>query len=131
MGATDISSALEYASTLFSSNAIKRVVLITDGKQNTASGSAGLLNSIKAMHAKDIKVDAIYTDSNLKPGEYEVQLISVDHMGSTYIDKESYVDILVQSNSDYIPSNSKAKDRNDAFVRLYDGQAGYRGNCGT
>ena len=121
VGATDISSALDYASTLFSSNAMKRVVLITDGKQNTAGGASALLNSIKALHAKEIKVDAIYTDSNLQVGEYEVQLISVDHIGSTYLNKESYVEILIQSNSDYIPNKGNSNDRNDAFIRLYDG----------
>ncbi len=116
---TDISSALDYASTLFSSSALKRIVLITDGKQNTSSGSVGLLNSIKSMDAKEIVVDAIYTDSNLQKGEYEVQLVSVDSVGSTYKDKETYVDILIQSNTDYVPSKNNPKDKNDAIVRLY------------
>ena len=121
-GVTDISSALDYASTLFSPTALKRIVLITDGEQNTSSGSSGLVNSIKNMDAKQIVVDAIYTDSNLQSGEYEVQVISVDYVGSTYKDKETYVDILIQSNTDYVLNTDKPKDRNDAVIRLFDGE---------
>lgn len=122
VSATDISSALEYTSTLFSSEAIKRIVLITDGKQNTADGTVGLINSIKNMEAKGIYVDAIYINSNLDTQDQEVQITEIDYISSTYLNAKSVLEVLVQSNTEYIPDTSNPKDRNDAYIRLYNGE---------
>ena len=116
---TDISSALEYTSTLFSPNAIKRIVLITDGKQNVGDKEAGLINSIKNMDAKDILVDAIYVNSNLQAGEKEVQITSINYVSSTYLNVPSVLEVLIQSNTDYIYDENNSKDRNDAYIHLY------------
>ena len=116
---TDISSALEYASSLFSPNAIKRIVLITDGKQNVDDTEVGLINSIKNMEVKDILVDAIYVNSNLQQGEKEVQLTSINYISSTYLNTPSVLEVLIQSNTDYVYDQSNSKDRNDAYIRLY------------
>lgn len=116
---TDISSALEYTSTLFSPNAIKRIVLITDGKQNVNDKEAGLINSIKNMEAKEILVDAIYVNSNLQNGEKEVQLTSINYVSSTYLNVPSSLEVLIQSNTDYVYDQTNSKDRNDAYIRLY------------
>lgn len=118
--ATDIVSALNYASTLFSSEAIKRVVLITDGKETLTTESSRIIGAISNLEKQDIYVDAIYIDSNIKADEKEVQINSVDYVKSTYLNQNSVLQILVQSNTDYIPNVEDQKDRNDAFVRLYD-----------
>ena len=118
--ATDIVSALNYASTMFSSNTIKRIVLLTDGKETLTTEASRIINAISNLEAQDIYVDAIYLDSNIKDTEYEVQINSVDYVKSTYLNHDSVLQILIQSNTDYIPNDENQKDRNDAFIRLYD-----------
>ena len=118
---TDISGALEYTSNLFSSDAIKRIVLITDAEQNTSGDANGMLNSIKNMSVKSILVDAVYINSNLLDGEYEVQLSEVEYIKSTFEGNEATVNVLIQSNTEYVPNSEKPRDKNDCFVRLYDG----------
>lgn len=119
--ATDINSALDYTATLFSKDAIKRIVLITDGKQTLSKQAGSLASTINSLEARNIYVDAIYIDSNLKPGEKEVQISSVEYNPSTYMNKENTLKVLIQSNTEYIPNADNAKDKNDAFIRLYDG----------
>ena len=119
--ATDIVSALTYASTLFDGDAIKRIVLITDGKQ-TVLNDSGLLSAVEVLDTKGIYIDAVYTDSNLKNGEYEVQVADIEYVPSTYLNSEATLKVLVQSNTDYIPNANNPKDRNDAFIRLYDSE---------
>ena len=119
---TDISSALEYTSGLFSSDAVKRIVLITDAEQNTSSGTNGMITSIKNMEVKNILVDAIYINSNLLDGEYEVQLTGVEYLKSTFAGNEATVNVLIESNTEYVPDSEKPRDKNDCFIRLYDGE---------
>ena len=119
-GVTDISAALEFASGLFSNDVVKRIVLITDGEQNTIDGAKGVLNSIKNMEAKDILVDAIFVDSSLNEGEYEVQLREIEYVSSVYEDQKTQLYVTISSNSEYVPDEAKPKDKNDAFIRLYD-----------
>jgi len=120
-GVTDISGALEYASGLFSNDAVKRIVLITDGEQNTIDGAKGVYNSIKNMETKGILVDAVFVDSSLTEDEYEVQLKEIEYVSSVYEGQKTQLHVIIRSNSEYIPDETKPKDRNDAFVRLYDG----------
>ena len=120
--ATDIRSALEYTSGLFSSQAIKRIVLITDGKETVVNDSSNLINAVSSLEAKNIYIDAIYLDSNLKAGEKEVQINSIDYVSSTYLNKEATLQLLIQSNTDYIPDENNPKDKNDAFIRLFDSE---------
>ena len=122
VGATDIKSALEYTSGLFRESAIKRIVLITDGKETVVNDSSNLINAVGALEAKGIYLDAIYLDSSIKEGEREVQINSIDFVSSTFLNKEATLQILIQSNTDYIPNKDTPKDKNDAFVRLYDSE---------
>ncbi|MBO5262161.1 MAG: VWA domain-containing protein [Clostridia bacterium] len=122
VSATDVSSALEYASNLFSSDAIKKIILITDGNQNTSGGSTGMINSVKNMAAKDIYIDAVYIDSNLKDGEKEVQITEIDYVKSVFKDTEARLEVLIRSNTEYIPDTNNQKDKNDSFVCLYDSE---------
>lgn len=118
---TDIAGALNFASTLFSKDSIKRIVLITDGKE-TINSSGGIMSAVNRLESSGIYIDAIYTDSNLKSGDYEVQLVDVEYTPSTYLNNKTSLKVLVQSNTDYVPNSSSPKDRNDAFIRLYDGE---------
>ena len=71
------------------------------------------------MEAKDILVDAIYVNSNLQNGEKEVQITSINYISSTYLNVPSALEVLIQSNTDYIYDQSNSKDRNDAYIHLY------------
>lgn len=98
--ATNISDALDYASTLFDEGVIKRIVLITDGKQTDKDATARLINSVENIYAKNIYIDAIYLDDNIAEGTHEVQLSGVECVQSTYLNHESVADVLIQSNVD-------------------------------
>ncbi len=93
---TNIAGALDYTSTLFSANELKRIILITDGA-DTASDNGALVSAVERLKAKNIKIDAIYLDSNLKEGDKEIQISQVEHTQSTYLDHETQAKILLQS----------------------------------
>ncbi len=97
--ATDIASALEYAATLFSDNTIKRVVLITDGKQTGGDAMGELISAVEHLYAENVALDAIYVNNNVSKDVTEVQISDVDHTPSTYLDHASSVDVLVQSSA--------------------------------
>ena len=88
--ATDISQAIKFASGLFDEGVIKRVVLITDGKQTDTED----------LHARNIYIDAMYLDDNVKTGEHEAQISGVEYTKSTYLNHESSVGVLLQSNTE-------------------------------
>ncbi len=71
--ATDIISALRYTGELFREDVIKRIVLITDGKQTAETDSNALKRQVDALAERNIHVDAIYLDDNIKrnaPGRW-------------------------------------------------------------
>lgn len=98
-GATEISSALDYAATLFGEDVIKRVVLVTDGKETASDATAKLIASVENLYAKNIYLDAIYVDNNISADTQEVQLTGVEVKTSTYQGHEATVAALVQSNN--------------------------------
>ena len=98
--ATDIASALEYVSTLFGEGVLKRVVLLTDGKETVSEDASGMIAAVERLVAQDIAIDAIYLNSNLKEGVAEVQLTGVDYIKATYLNHKTTADALVQSNTD-------------------------------
>ena len=98
--ATDIVSALEYAVSLFDDDVIRRIVLITDGRQTDPEGTGRLISTIESIYAKDIYIDAIYLDNNLDADAPEVQISDVDFTASTYLNHETTADVLIQSNTD-------------------------------
>lgn len=95
---TDIEGALDYASTLFREGVIKRIVLITDGKQTHVEDSNALKRAVDALRADDILVDAVYLDNNISSDDVkEVQMVSAVATQNTYCGKEEYVTVTVRS----------------------------------
>lgn len=94
---TNIAPAMEYAATLFGEDTIKRVVLITDGKQSEKNGDASLVRAVENLYAKGIRIDVIYVDDNISDDAHEVQISGVDYTGATYLNHETTADVLVQS----------------------------------
>lgn len=95
--ATDIYSALEYTASLFSEDVIKRIVLISDGKETNRSNIISLVDSLSK---DDIYIDAIYLDNNLPDEVLEVQISEVESTGVTYKDIDESIYITIQSNYD-------------------------------
>lgn len=95
---TDIAAALEYANTLFSSDAIKHVVLLTDGKETSGSSTA-LLQAVETLYANNVYIDVVYIDNNLTEDVTEVQISAVDASEATYLNHSAQATVLVQSNT--------------------------------
>ncbi len=106
--ATDIAGALKYAGELFDENTIKRVVLITDGKQTDGQTTEDIISAVESLHSADVKVDAIYLDSNLNESQKEAQITGVDYTKTTYLGHASTASALVQSSLE-----------TDAIITLY------------
>ncbi|MBQ8583625.1 MAG: VWA domain-containing protein [Clostridia bacterium] len=95
--ATDLSSALDYTATLFSEDTIKRIIIISDGKETDTDGRGRLITSIEALYSEGIYVDAIYVDNNLSADVSEVQISDVGFTPATYKNHEASADVLVRA----------------------------------
>lgn len=94
---TDIAGALTYAATLFSENAKRRVVLITDARSTGVTEDADVVRAVSALFAMDVHVDALWLDTNLAPEDKEMQITSVDFTKSTYRTHLTTADVLISS----------------------------------
>lgn len=97
---TDIRSALTYAATRLDGDVVKRIVLITDAKQTSGAGFSDVISTVDSLYNDGVYIDAIYVDSNLDEKDCEIQLTSVDFTAATYLNHESYADVLIQSSFD-------------------------------
>ena len=98
--ATDIAGALQFAASRFDEDVIKRIVLITDGKETHTDAAGKLVTAVENVYANGIFIDAVYLDNNLKEGEREVQISDAEYAASTYMNHETSVEVLIQSSYD-------------------------------
>lgn len=104
--ATDIAGALEYTADLFTEDAIKRIVLITDGKQTGTDSSVRAV--VEGLNARGIYVDALYLDDNIKDGDTEVEITGVEFSDKVYLNHRASVSVQIRSSFE-----------TQAVVRLY------------
>ena len=95
--ATDIAGALTYTAELFSPGVIKRIVLITDGKQTDSNAAGAMIAAVEHLYAENIALDAVFVDNNLGSDTPEVQIGGVDHTPATYLNHKTNAAVLVQS----------------------------------
>ncbi|MDE6690753.1 MAG: VWA domain-containing protein, partial [Clostridia bacterium] len=95
--ATDIIGALRYTGELFREDVIKRIVLITDGNQTSESDANALKRQVDALAERNIHVDAIYLDDNIKD-EREVQLSTAEVTPTTFINSKASARLTVNIN---------------------------------
>ncbi|MCM1306620.1 MAG: VWA domain-containing protein [Bacteroides sp.] len=114
--ATDISSALRYAGTLFDDGVIKRIVVVTDGAETVSSNN--LIKVVSALGDKGVRVDAVFIDDNLADDISEIQLDAADATPSTYLGKEEDAEVLVRVNCGLNPDGSQI-ERVDGYVSLF------------
>lgn len=100
VSATNISEALNFTAGKFASDTIKRIVLITDGRETSDNAEGKLISAIENLYAKNIYIDAVYLDSNLKEDDKELQISDVEYTSSTYINHEAVVNVAIQSTYD-------------------------------
>ena len=94
---TNIASALEYTGGLFKEGVIKRIVLITDGKQTYDNGANELKRTVENLKTRDIRVDAIYLTDNISEDAKEVQISSAEFTRTAYLNHSERVQLLIQS----------------------------------
>ncbi len=95
--ATDISGALNFAADRFSADTIKRVVLITDGRETAQNAEGKIISAIENLYAKNIYIDAVYVDSNLGENDKEIQISDVSLTPNAYINHEATVSVALRS----------------------------------
>ena len=93
--ATDIISALKYTGELFREDVIKRIVLITDGKQTAETDTNALKRQVDALTERNIHVDAIYLDDNIKSDAREVQISAAELTPTTFLNGEAYARLTI------------------------------------
>ena len=92
---TNITAALEYANTLFSEDVIKRIIIISDGKETNQNNITSL---IETLSLEEVYIDAIYVDNNIKDTEKEVLISGVEKVPTTYINNDEQVYVSLESN---------------------------------
>ncbi len=123
--ATDIASALNYTASLFKKDTIKRIVLITDGRATSKDASSNLVAAVENLYAKNIYIDAIFLNNNLKDGETEVQVSGVDYTTSTYLNHENTADVLIQAGADMQGIVTLSKDGEKIAQKAIELHGGY------
>lgn len=94
---TNIYNALEYTASLFKDSVIKRIVIISDGKETKESNIVSLVNSLSS---ENIYIDAIYLDNNATEEVKEIQINQIDYVSSTFLNEEEEVNAIIQSSVD-------------------------------
>ncbi len=96
VSATNIYDALEYTASLFNDDVIKRIVIISDGKETSASNIASL---VQQLSVDNIYIDAIYLNNNISEDICEVQVNQIEYVKSTYVNTKEKVYSIIQSNT--------------------------------
>lgn len=113
--ATDVASALKYASTLFKSPTTSKIVLISDGIET--DGEA--MSAIKSVSAEGIKVDTVYYPNEKHD---EVQIMSVT-MPDYKINVGAEFTMKLVLRSNFGPSeNNPGLDANLVNLTVYDNE---------
>ena len=89
---TDIKTALDYSKDLFSENSVKRLVLVSDGKETDDSA----IDSIESLINSSITVDAVLLDS--KEGD-EIAITGLEYTDHCFLNKPQTAKVSIYSHS--------------------------------
>lgn len=95
---------------MFNDDAIKRIVIISDGGETNQKSISGLISDYEE---RNIHIDAIYLDNNLKEDADEFQISNVSYNPKTYIGKDENASIIVDSNKKVMTANLKLYHNNE------------------
>lgn len=107
--ATDISSALNYASTLFSNPQTAKIVLVSDGLETDGTAKS----VVKAIAAKGIKVDTAQFSASYNEDEVQVVGVTLPE-GNIKVGDEISINVSVQS------AISTSGELSGNFLTIYD-----------
>lgn len=109
--ATNIQDALTFTANLFEESYKKRIVLLSDGKQTDNDA----LLAFNVIEQNNIRLDAIYINSDLKAQEKEVQIGNIYYQSSTYKGNDSLFDVYIDSS---VSTNVSLKiyDNNTLYI---------------
>ena len=97
---TNIVNAIRFTKELFPDNSIKKMVLISDGKDTDTSARGRLVAEVESLTQNNIRLDAIFLDNNLKDNEKEIQISDIE-LGNTVLSgTDSVAKALLQVNYD-------------------------------
>ncbi len=88
--ATDIQGALEYTDSLYNPEAVKRMVLITDGIETDNSA----LSAVEALLADNVSLDTVGLDQ--KTGD-EVAITGLEYTDHCFLNREEKVKVMIRS----------------------------------
>ena len=97
---TNIAEALSYTGKLFGTGVIKRIVLITDGKQSDMSDENAIRRAVDELEGQNVKVDAIFLDDNPSADSKELQISGVDYTEVAYLDSQQVAIVEVETSYD-------------------------------
>lgn len=113
VSATDVASALKYASTLFKSPTTSKIVLISDGIET--DGEA--MSAIKSVSAEGIRVDTVYYPNEKHD---EVQIVGVTMPDyKINVGAEFTIKLVVRSNFG-LSENNPGLESNTVSLTVYD-----------
>lgn len=92
--ATNIQEGLLYTASLFQNDQKKRIVLLSDGKQTDGD----VLSCIDQLSNENIRVDAVYLNSDLTTEQAEVQIDEILYNPSTFKDHADQFSVQIKSN---------------------------------
>lgn len=92
---TDLKPALEYTASLFTDNVVKRIVIISDGKNTNELNTSGLISDFES---RNIYVDAIYIDSNIGEDVKEFQISDVEYNNTAFKNDDETVVVTIEAN---------------------------------
>ncbi len=95
--ATNIVEALEFTAKQFKDNVIRRIIIISDGKETKESN---VVSVVQNLASDNIYIDAIFLDNNLKEDVIEVQINEAEYVSSTYLNNEEQAYAIISSNTD-------------------------------
>ncbi len=87
---TDIKTALDYSKDLFSENSVKRLVIVSDGKETDDSA----VDSIESLINSSITVDAVLLDS--KEGD-EIAITGLEYTDHCFLNKAQVAKVSIYS----------------------------------
>ncbi len=97
---TDIVNAIRYTKNLFPDDSIKKMILISDGKDTDANARGKLVSEVESLKQSKITLDAIFLDNNLKETEKETQISDLERAETVYLDSKVTAKALIQANYD-------------------------------
>lgn len=128
--ATNIQEALLYTSSLFDESYKKRIIVLSDGKETDGD----VLSIADQVIDKNIRIDAVFFNSDLTDQDKEIQIDSVSGKNSTFLNVSEKMTIQIKSSYNAI-AHLTIKDNDeimyDQDIEIFSGDNELNIDCNT